>query len=380
MLCQHGSNNVINTPSSPSNNKRTKGHIRVFIGMTKDEKTLRALESFIESYTMRGACGAFVVPRPLDEVRGYHVHLYIDINWIGKQEARPHLVAKKLRDTLQKECKDYTGIDVYVTSSAKTCDNLSESMAPHVKRRLSDIELLDELTTILDYEIQLSYYDNASDAVEEIIDILNERILNEIWEKTNLKVSLKEKDELYWYLHNKFNKYITNKFNEEMEGWKKTKKKYIVKESQLERIKEYFDPIHYLKKIVTNAPKYVRDPESLKYDVEFQKVVNVIFKYTMRHAPVDNLKGLDITKVTPQGWGGNFMDDESKGTHTEWTVLLTPILPKWFNPDDNDYRMQMENFKKEFTSIAHMMGLSSSSPISQEGFPLDKVKFIIASN
>jgi hypothetical protein len=347
--------------------------------MTKDEKTLRALESFIESYTMKGACGAFVVPRPSDEVRGHHVHLYININWIGKQEARPHLVAKKLRDTLKKDCEDYTGIDVYVTSSAKTCDNLSESMSPHVKRRLSNIKLLDELTTILDYEIQLSYYDNASDAVEEIIDILNERILNEIWETTNLKVSLKEKDELYWYLHNKFNKYITNKFNEEMEGWNETKKNYIVKESQLERIKEYFDPIHYLKKIVTNAPKYIRDPESLKYDVGFQKVVDVIFKYTMKHKPVDNLKGLEITKVSSQGWGGDMRDD-SKGTHTEWIVLLTPKLPKWFNPDDIDYRAQLEDFKKEFASIARMMGLSSSSPMSQEGYPNDKVKFIINSN
>jgi hypothetical protein len=347
--------------------------------MTQNEKTTHLLESFIESYTMRGACGAFVVPRPLDEVRGHHVHLYININWIGKQEARPHLVAKKLRDTLKKDCEDYTGIDVYVTSSAKTCDNLSESMAPHVKRRLSNIKLLDELTTILDYEIQLSYYDNASDAVEEIIDILNERILNEIWETTNLKVSLKEKDELYWYLHNKFNKYITNKFNEEMEGWNETKKNYIVKESQLERIKEYFDPIHYLKKIVTNAPKYIRDPESLKYDVGFQKVVDVIFKYTMKHKPVDNLKGLEITKVTPQGWGSDIRDD-SKGSHTEWIVLLTPKLPKWFNPDDIDYRTQLEDFKKEFASIAHMMGLSSSSPMSQEGYPKDKVKFIINSN
>jgi hypothetical protein len=344
--------------------------------MTKDEKTLRALESFIESYTMRGACGAFVVPRPLDEVRGYHVHLYIDINWIGKQEARPHLVAKKLRDTLKKDCEDYTGIDVYVTSSAKTCDNLSESMAPHVKRRLSNIKLLDELTTILDYEIQLSYYDDASDAVEEIIDILNERILNEIWETTNLKVSLKEKDELYWYLHNKFNKYITNKFNEEMEGWNETKKNYIVTESQLERIKEYFDPIHYLKKIMKDAPKYIRDPETLKYDVAFQKIVDVIFKYTMKHSPVDNLQGLEVTKVTPQGWGGN-MGDDSKGSHTEWIVLLTSVLPKWFNPDDITYRSQMEDFKREFASIANMMGLSSSSPLSQEGFPFDKVKFVI---
>jgi hypothetical protein len=350
--------------------------------MTKDRKTTRALESFIESYTMEGTCGAFVVPNPIGQ-DGYLIHLYLNENWIRKQEVRPHLVGKKLRDTLQKNCKDYTGIDVRVTSSTKKCDdvdNLSESMAPHVKRRLSNVKLLDELTTILDYEIHLSYFDNAADAVEEIIDMLNERILDEIWETTNRKVSLKEKDELYWYLHNKFNKYITNRFNEEMEGWNETKKNYVVTESQLERIKEYFDPIHYLKKIVTNAPKYIRDPESLKYDVGFQKVVDVIFKYTMKHSPVNNLKGLEITKVTPMGWGGDFTSDNSKGTHTEWTVLLTPVLPKWFNPDDSDYKMQLENFRKEFQSIAHMMGLSSSSPISQEGFPLDKVKFMIASN
>lgn len=160
------------------------------------------------------------------------------------------------------------------------------------------------------------------------------------------------------------------------ESIKESKKKYIVTESQLNRLKEYFDPIHYLKKIMSDAPKYIRDPETLKYDVAFQKVVDVVFKYTMKHSPVDNLKGLKVTKVTPQGWGGN-MNDNSKGSHTEWTVVLVPILPKWFNPDDSDYKMQFENFRKEFVSIAHMMGLSSTSPLSQEGFPFDKVKFFI---
>jgi len=350
--------------------------------MTKDKKTTRALESFIESYTMEGTCGAFVVPNPMGQ-DGHLIHLYLNENWIRKQEVRPHLVGKKLRDTLQKNCKDYTGIDVRVTSSTKKCDDsdkLSESMAPHVKRRLSDIKLLDELTTILDYEIQLSYYDDASDAVEEIIDILNERILDEIWETTNLKVSLKEKDELYWYLHNKFNKYITNKFNEEMQGWNETKKNYIVTESQLERIKEYFDPIYYLKKIMSDAPKYLRDPDTLKYDVAFQKIVDVIFKYAIKDSPVKNLKGLNVSKVTSQGWGGNFMDDKPKGTHTEWSVVLTPVLPKWFNPDDPDYKMQFDDFSKKFVSVGEMMGLTSSSPISQEGFPFDKVKFFIHNN
>jgi hypothetical protein len=227
--------------------------------MSKEEKAIQLLESFIDSYTMNGACGAFVVPRTLDEDRGYHVHLYIDRNWIGKQEVRPHLVAKKLRDTLQKNCKDYTGIDVYVTSSAKTCDevdNLSESMAPHVKRRLSNVKLLEELTTILEYEINLSYYDNAADAVEEIIDLLNERILDEIRETTNRKVSLKEKDELYWYLHNKFGRYIGNKFNEQM-GVNESKNKYIVTESQYNLILESQKKINFFQEIIDNRLNYI---------------------------------------------------------------------------------------------------------------------------
>jgi len=345
--------------------------------MTKHEKTIRALETFLENYSMNGSCGAFVVPNPMEQ-DGYLIHLYLNENWIRKQEVRPHLAGKKLRDTLQKNCKDYTGIDVRVTSSTTKCDDLdklSESMSPHVKRRLSNIKLLDELTTILDYEINIESFNNASDAVEEIVNMLNERILDEIWETTHRKVSLAEKDELYWHIYDRFNKFITHRYNE-TQGMNESKKKYIVTESQLERLKEYFDPIHYLKKIMNDAPKYIRDPDTLKYDVAFQKIVDVIFKYTMKHSPVDNLKGIEVTKVTPQGWGGN-MDNDTKGSHTEWIVVAHSVLPKWFNPDDSTYKSQMEDFKKEFVSIANMMGLSSSSPLSREGFPSDKVKFQI---
>jgi hypothetical protein len=111
-------------------------------------------------------------------------------------------------------------------------------MSAHVKRRLSNIKLLDELTTMLDYEINLSHYNTPSDAVEEICDMLNERILDEIWETTNLKVSLKEKDELYWYLVNKFNKYITQKYNESQEITESKKPiKYIITENQYRLIR-----------------------------------------------------------------------------------------------------------------------------------------------
>jgi len=468
--------------------------------MDSREKTIKLLEAFLSNKEVDGVCGYIVDPDGEDSIQ---VIVVLDIDYIKKANTKPGFVAKMIREGVKQEIKKWIGLDVYVGSTAKKCDEpepMTESMSVHVKRRLSDKKLLDELTTILDYETNLSYFNNAVDAVEEIIDMLNERILDEIWETTNRKVSLKEKDELYWYLHKKFEKYIANRFKENeginesivydykegrnespkrlpfdvnklinagavfitpaIEGdsssknykkflkkpythlitfhnlrhsspdswihtavtrsaspkhwegkeftnnlydgkynqilWsldelgipyesmliddiKESQKKYIVTESQLRRIKEYFDPIHYLKKIMSDAPKYIRDPNTLKYDVAFQKVVDVIFKYTMKHSPVDNLKGVEVTKVTPQGWGSD-MKDDSKGSHTEWIVLLNPKLPKWFNPDDINYRTQLEDFKKEFSSIANMMGLTSTSPISQEGYPFDKVKFIINNN
>lgn len=229
----------------------------------RHEKTIKALENFIDSYSMEGTCGAFVVPNPMGQ-DGFLIHLYLNENWIRKQEVRPHLVGKKLRDTLQKACKDYTGIDVRVTSSTTKCDGLdkllnklSESMSPHVKRRISDSKLLDELTTILDYEINLSYYDSASDAVEEVVNSLNERILDEMWETTKLKVSLLEKDELYWYLYHKFSKYIAKKYREEMKV-NESKKKYVVTESQYNLILESQKRIDVFQKLIDSRMDYIR--------------------------------------------------------------------------------------------------------------------------
>ena len=468
--------------------------------MENREKTVNLLESFLSDKQVDGVCGYMVDP---DGEGPIQVIVVLDIDYIQEANTKPGFIAKMIREGVKQEIKKWIGLDVYVGSTSKKCDEiepLSESMASHVKRRLSNVKILDELTTMLEYEINIENFDNASDAVEELCNTLNERILDEIWETTHRKVSLVEKDKLYWHIYDRFNKFITHRYNESKEmnesvvydykenrnesterlpfdvnklidagavfvtpaidgdpnskhykkflnrrhthlitlynlkhttpdSWihkavtrfaspkhwdnkdfannlydgkynqilwsldklnipyksmlidnmNESKKKYIVTESQLKRIKEYFDPIHYLKKIMSDAPKYIRDPDTLKYDVAFQKIVDVIFKYTMKHKPVDNLKGLNVTKVTPQGWGSDIRDD-SKGSHTEWTILLTPKLPKWFNPDDIDYRTQLEDFKREFASIAHMMGLSSSSPMSQEGYPNDKVKFFINNN
>lgn len=204
--------------------------------MENREKTVKLLESFLSDKQVDGVCGYIVDP---DGEGPIQVIVVLDIDYIKEANTKPGFIARMIRQGVKQEIEKWIGFDVYVTSSTTKCDDLdtlSESMAPHVKRRLSSVKLLDELTTILDYEVSIKSFDNASDAVEEIIDILNERILDEIWETTNRKVSLAEKDELYWYLHNKFSKYIANKYNEEMESWNETKKKYVVTESQYKKL------------------------------------------------------------------------------------------------------------------------------------------------
>jgi len=468
--------------------------------MDKHEKTIKLLESFLSDKEVDGVCGYMV---DSDDENSIQVIVILDIDYIQEANTKPGFVARMIREGVRQEIKKWLGLDVYVGSIAKKCDeieSLSESMSPHVKRRLSNVKILDELTTILDYEINIENFDNASDAVEELCDMLNERILDEIWETTHRKVSLAEKDELYRHIHNRFNKFITHRYNESKEmnesvvynyekgrnespkrlpfdvnklidagaifitpaiegdsssknykkflkrpythlitlhnirhsspdSWihtaitrfaspkhwegkdfannlydgkynqilwsldelgipyesmlinevKESKKKYIVTKQQYDLIKEYFDPLYYLKKIMNDDPKYIKDPSSLKYEGAFQKIVDVIFKYTMKHTPVDNLKGLEVSKVTPQGWGGGDGETSSftGSSRTEWIVVAHSVLPKWFNPDDDNYKSQMEKFKTEFKSIAEMMGLSSSSPLSREGFPFDKVRFQI---
>jgi hypothetical protein len=248
--------------------------------MDSRKKTIKLLESFLSDKEVDGVCGYIVDPDGEGQIQ---VIVVLDIDYIKEANTKPGFVAKMIREGVKQEIKKWIGLDVYVGSTARKCD----------------------------------------------------------------------------------------------ESITESKKKYIVTESQMKRLQEYFDPIYYLKKIMSDVPKYLRDPDTLKYDVAFQKVVDVIFKYAIKDSPVKNLKGLKVDKVTPQGYGGNFMDDKPKGTHTEWAVVLTPVLPKWFNPDDSNYKSQMVEFRKQFASIANAMGLTSSSPLSQEGFPFDKVRFNI---
>ena len=100
----------------------------------------------------------------------------------------------------------------WIIDNYKSSDSLSESMSPHVKRRLTDSEILDEITAIMDYDLDISLFDSVSDCIEEVCDTLNEKFLDYLKDETSRQVSLKEKDELYWYFVNRFGKYIEKQY------------------------------------------------------------------------------------------------------------------------------------------------------------------------
>jgi hypothetical protein len=133
--------------------------------------------------------------------------------------------------------------------------------------------------------------------------------------------------------------------------------KYVITENQYNLLKEYFDPIYFLKKKMSKEPRQIKPEQNIKYEADFQKFANLIFKYTYQTNPLKHLKGFDVIKVTPG---------------TDFTVLLKPKVNDWFNYCDNsEYIGKLEEFQKEFQNISKMM----SSPFSEEGLP-QKVNYL----
>ena len=131
--------------------------------------------------------------------------------------------------------------------------------------------------------------------------------------------------------------------------------KYIVTESQYNLIKEYFDPIYFLKNKLVKKPQQIKDPNWVPYEGKFQEVVDIIFKLTKRITKLEHLKGFKVSKVTPVG-------------NERWTVLLAPEIDEWFNWKNNDeYKYKLEKFRDEFVDVARMGGFDS--PHSEEGLP-----------
>ena len=70
--------------------------------------------------------------------------------------------------------------------------------------------------------------------------------------------------------------------------------KYVITENQHNLLKEYFDPIYFLKKKMSKEPRQIKPEQNIKYEEDFQKYVNIIFKLTYKLNPLEHLKGFDL--------------------------------------------------------------------------------------
>ena len=227
--------------------------------MENREKTVKLLESFLSDKEVDGVCGYMVDP---DGEGPIQVIVVLDIDYIQEANTKPGFIAKMIREGVKQEIKKWLGIDVYVGSTAKKCDEiepLSESMSIHVKRRLDFNKLKQEIDIIIDYELNVCDYSPVGEFISEVCDMLNERILDDIVDSTSIKVSLKEKDELYFYLVNTFSNYLAEKYKVICaDGISESKKKYIVTESQYNIILESQKHIQFFQDLIDNRMDYIR--------------------------------------------------------------------------------------------------------------------------
>lgn len=129
--------------------------------------------------------------------------------------------------------------------------------------------------------------------------------------------------------------------------------KILVTKKQFDLLKEYFDPIHFLKNKFGKESKSVKDPMWVPYEDKFQKIVDIIFKLTSKQNKLKHLKGYEVLKVTPT---------------EKFTVLMRPIVDDWFNWKENfDYVNKLEKFNDEFKEVARMSGIDN--PYDEKGLP-----------
>jgi|688.fasta_scaffold221606_2 hypothetical protein len=244
------------------------------------DKTIKLLEEFLKDYTMEGACGFWVQP---DEDGGIpSVYIIFDLDWLQSFQTKPDFVARRMRQGLKEDIKNWTGVDVpYVGSTAKKCDNtkdINESISTYLRRRLSLEDMKQDIDNLVDYEINPCGFSNVGDFVAEACDWLAQNYLE------NLEVSAKDSDNLYTSLVDLFGEHLVNVYKERcVKGLKESKKRIIVTESQYKRLFEQKKPkIEMFQDLINDKLEYIRgfcskdlDAENYSGDVGFEACAEV---------------------------------------------------------------------------------------------------------
>jgi hypothetical protein len=203
--------------------------------MNQHERTVKILESFLKDYTMEGVCSFFVDSEEGSEYEEDRIAVYIvlDLDWVNKEFTKPGFVANRMRAGLKEEIKKYTGLDVYVGSTARKCEeNINESLSISLRRRLSVDNMKQDIDNLVDYELNPCEFNDIGDFVAEVCDMLSYNYLEDL-----RQVSPKDRDMFYTSIVDLFGKYLVNVYKERcMKGLKESKKTYMVTESQYNKL------------------------------------------------------------------------------------------------------------------------------------------------
>jgi hypothetical protein len=239
------------------------------------DKTIKLLEEFLKDYTMEGVCGFWVQP---DEDGGIpSVYIIFDLDWLQSFPTKPDFVARRMRQGLKEDIKNWTGVDVpYVGSTAKKCDNtkdINETISPYLRRRLSFESMKDNIDSIVDYELNPCQFSDIGDFIAEACDMLSYNCLEDI------QVSAKDKDGFYEAMVDLFGEYLVSIYKKRcVKGLKESKKRIIVTESQYKRIFEQKkSKVEMFQDLINDKLEYIRgfcnkdlDAENYSGDVGFE--------------------------------------------------------------------------------------------------------------
>jgi transcription elongation factor Elf1 len=145
---------------------------------------------------------------------------------------------------------------------------------------------------------------------------------------------------------------------------------------------ESFAPVEYLKYMIDKNKDFTKrdNPgadsfEHYKWIKAFQKYVDLIYKYTKKQVPFEDVEGMTVLTVYADASGVNFNEPFKRAKRTDWTVSISPKLKN--TPLDSSYEFHEKyyEFQKKFEQISKNMGFDITAPIDREGVKDNKVIF-----
>ena len=312
------------------------------------DKTINILEEFLKDYTMEGVCGFWVQP---DEDGGIpSVYIVLDLDWLQSSPTKPDFVARRMRQGLKEDIKNYTGIDVsYVGSTAKKCgaiENIDESISPYLRRRLSFENMKRDIENLVDYELNPCEFSNIGDFVAEACDMLVYNYVEDL-EVSFQKVSSWEKDTLYYFLVDNFGNHLANVYKQRcVKGLKESKKRIIVTESQYRRLfEEKKTKKEIFQELIDEKLQYIKD--------SCENISSESFPNDVGFISCDNVGTIELVKVTDV--------KVLTGTRTDMYGNQYDSSPSIFIKLKIDYTSVKghENFDEIIFDIKHMLRKST---------------------